>query len=90
MMVKLVPILHSSAVDLSGHAAHVKNRAGFDGQPPAALTDFGRALSGRGDRSPRGVNAEFVFDAAKDSSSAPVIVVGPLDCQSSPRTQPNA
>jgi hypothetical protein len=39
--------------------------AGIDGQPLAALTDFGRGLSRGSALTPLGVNAEFVFDAAE-------------------------
>jgi len=42
-MVKLVPILHSSAVDLGSHPSRVNQRGGIDGQALAAVTDFDRA-----------------------------------------------
>jgi hypothetical protein len=45
MVVKLVPILHSSAVDLGCHPARVNKRPGIDGQLLAAVTDFGWGLS---------------------------------------------
>ncbi len=91
MVVKLVPILHSSAVDFGGHAARIHKRAGIDGQPVAPLTDFERSFTRRCPLTPLGVNAEFVFDTRRPSLSAPVtVVVTPLECQSKPRTQPSA
>src|SRR5262245_33784436 len=62
MVVKLVPILHSSAVDFGGHAARKHKRAGIDGQLVAPLTDFERSVTRRCPLTPLGVNAEFVFD----------------------------
>ena len=65
MVVKLVPILHSSAVDFGGHAARIHKWAGIDGQLVAPLTNFERSLTGRSTLTPLGVNAEFVFDTAE-------------------------
>src|SRR5262245_16185808 len=65
MAVKLVPILHSSAVDFRGHAARIHQRAGVDGQLVAPLTNFERSLTGHCTLTPLGVNAEFVFDTAE-------------------------
>jgi hypothetical protein len=65
MVVKLVPILHSSAVDFGGHAARTHERAGIDGQLVAPLTNFERSLTGRNTLTPLGVNAEFVFETAE-------------------------
>jgi hypothetical protein len=62
MVVKLVPILHSSAVDFGGHAARMHERAGIEGQLVAPLTDFERSFTRRCTLTPLGVNAEFVFD----------------------------
>jgi hypothetical protein len=45
MVVKLVPILHSSAVDPGSHPARVNKGPGINGQPLAAVTDFGWGLS---------------------------------------------
>jgi hypothetical protein len=45
MMVKLVPILHSSAVDLGRHAARVNQRPGIKSQPVAPFTDFDRGFT---------------------------------------------
>src|SRR6185503_16966868 len=47
MVVKLVPILHSSAVDFGGHTARIDEWAGIDGQLVAPLTNFERSLTGR-------------------------------------------
>ena len=47
MVVKLVPILHSSAVDFAGHAARRHKWAGIDGQLAVPLTNFERSLTGR-------------------------------------------
>ena len=65
MVVKLVPILHSSAVDFGGHAVRIHQRGGVDGQPVAPLTNLERSLTGSGTLTPLGVNAEVVFDAAE-------------------------
>ena len=65
MVVKLVPILHSSAVDFGGHAARTHEWAGIDGQLVAPLTNFERSLTGRNTLTPLGVNAEFVFETAE-------------------------
>jgi hypothetical protein len=43
--VKLVPILHSSAIDLGGHAARVNQRPWIKSQPVAPLTDFDRGFT---------------------------------------------
>jgi hypothetical protein len=45
MVIKLVPILHSSAIDFGRHAARVNKRAGIDGQPLAPFPNFGRGLT---------------------------------------------
>ena len=65
MLVKLVPILHSSAVDFGGHAARMRKWARIDGQLVAPLTNFERSFTGRSTLTPLGVNAESVFDAAE-------------------------
>src|SRR5262245_10312637 len=65
MVVKLVPILHSSAVDFGGHAARIQKRGAVDGQPVAPLTNLERSLTGSGTLTPLGVNAEVVFDTAE-------------------------
>jgi len=52
MVVKLVPILHSSAVDFGGHAARIHKRAGIDGPLVAPLTNFERSLTGRNTLTP--------------------------------------
>jgi hypothetical protein len=65
MVIKLVPILHSSAVDFGGQAARMHKRAGIDGQLVAPLTNFERRVTGRSTLTPLGVNAEFVFDATE-------------------------
>jgi hypothetical protein len=44
MTVKLVPILHSNAVDLGRHRARVNQRPGIKSQPVAPFTDFDRGL----------------------------------------------
>jgi len=44
-MVKLVPILHSSAVDLGRHPARVNQRPGIKSQPVAPFTDFDRGFT---------------------------------------------
>lgn len=44
-VLKVVPILHSSAVDSGRHPACVNKRAEIDGQTLAAFPDFGRALT---------------------------------------------
>jgi hypothetical protein len=63
--VKLVLILHSSAVDLVHHPARVKKRARINGQALASFQYFGRGLTSRGALTPLGVNAEVVFDAVE-------------------------
>jgi hypothetical protein len=45
MVVKLVPILHSNAVDLGSDPTRVNKGPGIGGQPLAAVTDFGWGLS---------------------------------------------
>ena len=65
MVVKLVPILHSSAVDFGGHAARIHKRAGIDVQLVAPFTDFERSFTRRCSLTPLGVNAEFVFETAE-------------------------
>ena len=62
-MVKVVPILHSCAVDFAGHAARIQKRAGIDGQVVAPFTNFERSFTGGGARTPLGVNAELVLDS---------------------------
>ena len=52
MVVKLVLILHSSAVDFGIHAARIRKRAGTDGQLVAPLTNFERNLTGRNSLTP--------------------------------------
>ena len=64
-MVKLVPILHSSAIDFGRDAARVNKWAGIDGEPLASFPYFGRGLTRRGALTPLGVIAEVVFDAAE-------------------------
>lgn len=64
-MVKLVLILHSSAVDFGSHTARIHKRAGTDGQLVAPLTNFERSLTGRNALTPLGVNAELAFDPAE-------------------------
>jgi hypothetical protein len=44
-MVKLVPILHSTAVDLGRRAACVNQRPGVKSQPVAPFTDFDRGFT---------------------------------------------
>ena len=65
MVVKLVPILHSSAVDFGGLAARIQKWAGIDSQLIAPFTNFERSLTGRRTLTPLGVNAEFVFDTTE-------------------------
>src|SRR4029078_3773755 len=65
MVVKLVPILHSSAVDFRGQAARLHKRAVIDVQLVSPLTNLERSLTGRNTLTPLGVNAEFVFDTAE-------------------------
>lgn len=62
-MVKLVPILHSSAVDFGGHAARIQKWAGIDGPVVAPFTNFERSLTGGVALTPLGVNAELVLDS---------------------------
>ena len=65
MVVKLVLILHSSAVDFGSHTARIHKRAETDGQLVAPLTNFERSLTGRNALTPLGVNAELAFDTAE-------------------------
>jgi hypothetical protein len=64
MVLKLVLILHSSAVDFGSHTARIHKRAGTDGQLVASLTNFERSLTGRNTLTPLGVNAELAFGTA--------------------------
>jgi len=45
MVVKLVPILHGSAIDLGGHAACVNQRPRIKSQTVAPFTDFDRGFT---------------------------------------------
>jgi hypothetical protein len=65
MVVKLVPILHSSAVDFGGYAARILEWARIDGQLVAPLPDFERSFTRSSALTPLGVNAEFVFDTSE-------------------------
>src|SRR2546421_12003307 len=91
MVAKLVLILHSSAVDLGSHPARVNKRGGSDGQPLAPVADFGRGSSRRRALTPLGVTlsscsmpAQAFFERAGHSGG------NTAECQSNPRTQPNA
>ena len=74
MRAKLVPILHSSAVDQGRHSACVNQGATIEAQSPASVAYFAGGLSRRSRAYPRGVGAvsnRNVSDSRHHSSSGP-------------------
>ena len=91
VVIQLIAVLHGRAVDLGRRAARIHERPGLPSDPLATVFDLSRRLARGIPFAPGRKNPGSASISLMPSLTAPhTVVVTPLECQSNPRTQPNA